>query len=486
MFQNDWFRSTRESPVRPIGEIRMKQTHVHNVRPLHVALIAGAGLASLLLNGCAIHDPAKAFGLAPIRIVPYQSAIQPREQPCIFTDPCCYGYHATSWRAWSPGCDPLRDKREPCYCQPTEDLPDPDMIVPLPAPDRKTKEAEAKDAKDKNATNKEKESSKDKTEKSKSSDSEKSKRADDDEDLPSVDDDDGPIESIPPAEMEGRYESLRSPSDRVSQKPARMAPKPVVQKQPRPATSLKSRRGEGEIVEISAIQSDSIAPMESEPMPKSAPQSTLRHDPHPAQIVDDEETVEVAERGERRMDDVAEEIAEEEDVADVVQDDESEKETTQAPLPNQPSLATSASPQPTIRRVGERLSTLKAPALKMVATATISDSSESDDEEVAEGEWNDESLEEVVSTSQTDSASDKLASVPSNHALTPEDTISDENDQAEIAYDDDELSSDEHEEEVEAPSVQWKPIRPTASRASISDEDEEDLDDEESADELDE
>jgi hypothetical protein len=60
---------------------------------------------------------------APLHYIPPRSALTPRNPPCSFVDPMCYGYHATCWRSWPAECDGARDCLE--WCQ--------QDAVPMPA-----------------------------------------------------------------------------------------------------------------------------------------------------------------------------------------------------------------------------------------------------------------------------------------------------------------------------------------------------------------
>ena len=43
---------------------------------------------------------------APLKYVPPISAVTPRNPPCSYVDPMCYGFHATCWRSWPADCVP--------------------------------------------------------------------------------------------------------------------------------------------------------------------------------------------------------------------------------------------------------------------------------------------------------------------------------------------------------------------------------------------
>lgn len=68
---------------------------------------------------------------APLSYFPPRSALTPRNPPCGFVDPMCYGYHATCWRSWPEDCDQGRDCLD--WCQ-QDALPLPakgDMAPPM-------------------------------------------------------------------------------------------------------------------------------------------------------------------------------------------------------------------------------------------------------------------------------------------------------------------------------------------------------------------
>ena len=43
--------------------------------------------------------------VAPLHYLPPRSALTPRNPPCGYVDPLCYGYHATCWHSWPAECD---------------------------------------------------------------------------------------------------------------------------------------------------------------------------------------------------------------------------------------------------------------------------------------------------------------------------------------------------------------------------------------------
>lgn len=71
--------------------------------------------------------------VAPIKIIPPKSALEPRNPPCSYVDPMCYGYHATCWRAWPAECDNARDCAE-WYQQDVIPYPGKEPFVPPLAP----------------------------------------------------------------------------------------------------------------------------------------------------------------------------------------------------------------------------------------------------------------------------------------------------------------------------------------------------------------
>ncbi|HUE72037.1 MAG TPA: hypothetical protein VMP01_14210 [Pirellulaceae bacterium] len=65
-----------------------------------LALILAAGQSGCCCFECIPH------GTAPLKCVPPVSALTPRNPPCSYVDPMCYGYHATCWRSWPADCVP--------------------------------------------------------------------------------------------------------------------------------------------------------------------------------------------------------------------------------------------------------------------------------------------------------------------------------------------------------------------------------------------
>lgn len=71
--------------------------------------------------------------VAPIKIIPPKSALEPRNPPCSYVDPMCYGFHATCWRAWPAECANARDCAE-WYQQDVIPYPGKEPFVPPMAP----------------------------------------------------------------------------------------------------------------------------------------------------------------------------------------------------------------------------------------------------------------------------------------------------------------------------------------------------------------
>ncbi|HZL90630.1 MAG TPA: hypothetical protein VFB96_19840 [Pirellulaceae bacterium] len=70
---------------------------------------------------------------APIKIIPPHSALEPRNPPCSYVEPLCYGYHSTCWRSWPADCDSARDCLD-WYQQDPIPIPDKGEAVPPVAP----------------------------------------------------------------------------------------------------------------------------------------------------------------------------------------------------------------------------------------------------------------------------------------------------------------------------------------------------------------
>lgn len=86
---------------------------------------------------------------APLHYIPPKSALTPRNPPCSYVDPLCYGYHSTCWRSWPAECDGARDCLE-WYQQDMIPLPAKGEIVPplapMPAPEQPQAPAPTPDA----------------------------------------------------------------------------------------------------------------------------------------------------------------------------------------------------------------------------------------------------------------------------------------------------------------------------------------------------
>lgn len=67
--------------------------------------------------------------VAPLKIIPPKSALEPRNPPCGYVDPSCYGYHFTCWRAWPAECTAAND----CDQWYQHDLLGPKDMQPVPA-----------------------------------------------------------------------------------------------------------------------------------------------------------------------------------------------------------------------------------------------------------------------------------------------------------------------------------------------------------------
>lgn len=71
-----------------------------------LAFLAAALVVSQ--SGCCCFECFQ-LGAAPLKVIPPKSALEPRNPPCSYIDPLCYGYHATCWRSWPAECDNARD-----------------------------------------------------------------------------------------------------------------------------------------------------------------------------------------------------------------------------------------------------------------------------------------------------------------------------------------------------------------------------------------
>jgi hypothetical protein len=71
--------------------------------------------------------------VAPLHYVPPRSALTPRNPPCSYVDPMCYGFHATCWRSWPAECDGARDCLDWCQ-QDAFPIPAKGEIAPPVAP----------------------------------------------------------------------------------------------------------------------------------------------------------------------------------------------------------------------------------------------------------------------------------------------------------------------------------------------------------------
>ena len=67
-----------------------------------VALILAAAQSGCCCFECISHT----HHTAPLKYIPPISAVTPRNPPCSYVDPLCYGYHATCWRSWPTDCVP--------------------------------------------------------------------------------------------------------------------------------------------------------------------------------------------------------------------------------------------------------------------------------------------------------------------------------------------------------------------------------------------
>lgn len=92
-----------------------------------LALVLAVGQSGCCCFECYEHC------VAPIKIIPPKSALEPRNPPCSYVDPMCYGFHATCWRAWPAECNNLRDCAE-WYQQDVIPYPGKDSFVPPMAP----------------------------------------------------------------------------------------------------------------------------------------------------------------------------------------------------------------------------------------------------------------------------------------------------------------------------------------------------------------
>jgi hypothetical protein len=92
----------------------------HPVRLVAMAVVAVALAAGQ--GGCCCFECVE-HCTAPLHYIPPVSALTPRNPPCSYVDPMCYGYHGTCWRSWPVECDNARDCLQ--WCQ--------QDALPLPA-----------------------------------------------------------------------------------------------------------------------------------------------------------------------------------------------------------------------------------------------------------------------------------------------------------------------------------------------------------------
>lgn len=98
---------------------------------LRLARLAWMAILAASFSGCCCLDCLE-HHTAMLKYVPHRSALKPRNPPCGYVEPSCYGYHATCWHTWPADCDPQRD----CWLLNEAALPlpgkGPNAVEPMP------------------------------------------------------------------------------------------------------------------------------------------------------------------------------------------------------------------------------------------------------------------------------------------------------------------------------------------------------------------
>ena len=120
-----------DRPNTDTTNIPMNAQHTTGPARLAAGRLAGLVMLAVALagsQGCCCFECIE-HCVAPLKIIPPKSALEPRNPPCGYVDPSCYGYHFTCWRAWPAECTAAND----CDQWYQHDLLGPKDMQPVPA-----------------------------------------------------------------------------------------------------------------------------------------------------------------------------------------------------------------------------------------------------------------------------------------------------------------------------------------------------------------